>query len=129
MELREKIVAQIECPLGIGQGCPYRWRVGSEAGGQQAFRGQGRLSPERYELRRLTWENETLRRMRDILRKSSGQLLASTVLDLAGYDSSSAMKGRSLLAGRMPAAAMNTGLTVDEEEILRERLSGLGYIS
>jgi predicted AlkP superfamily phosphohydrolase/phosphomutase len=55
--------------------------------------------------------------------------IAPTLLDLAGYDIPSSMQGRPLFAGMAPAAPADTGLTAAEEEILRERLSGLGYIS
>jgi predicted AlkP superfamily phosphohydrolase/phosphomutase len=55
--------------------------------------------------------------------------IAPTLLDLGGYDIPSSMQGKSLFEGMALAAATETGLTADEEEILRERLSGLGYIS
>jgi arylsulfatase A-like enzyme len=53
--------------------------------------------------------------------------IAPTLLELGGYDIPDAMQGRSLVSGVALDAA--SGLSVDEEEILRERLSGLGYIS
>ena len=65
-----KSVRQIERDLGIGKGCLYRWRDEFEAEGQQAFPGQGRLTPEQEELRRLKRENEILRQQRDILKKA-----------------------------------------------------------
>lgn len=49
--------------------------------------------------------------------------LAPTLLELAGSDVPSSMQGRSL-AG----AAVRGELTVDQEQIIRERLSGLGYL-
>jgi len=58
VETSGKSIPQIERDLGI-----------------QAFPGQGRLTPEQEELRRLKRENEILRQERDIL-KSSGHLLA-----------------------------------------------------
>lgn len=53
--------------------------------------------------------------------------LAPTLLELGGYDVPDSMQGRSLIAGR-PAAARE-GVSADDEAIIRERLSGLGYIS
>jgi predicted AlkP superfamily phosphohydrolase/phosphomutase len=54
--------------------------------------------------------------------------MSPTLLNLGGYDIPSAMQGKSLFAGMTPGRAPETGITADEEEILRERLSGLGYI-
>jgi predicted AlkP superfamily phosphohydrolase/phosphomutase len=54
--------------------------------------------------------------------------LAPTLLELGGYDIPSTMQGRSLVAGQAPDAIPSTGLSDEDEEILRERLSGLGYI-
>ena len=70
VETSGKSVRQIERDLGIGKGCLYRWRDKFEAEGQQAFPGQGRLTPEQEELRRLKRENEILRQERDILKKA-----------------------------------------------------------
>ncbi|MGH9939903.1 MAG: alkaline phosphatase family protein, partial [Blastocatellia bacterium] len=53
--------------------------------------------------------------------------LAPTLLELGGYDIPNSMQGKSLVSGKTLAAA--TGFTGAEEEIIRERLSGLGYIS
>jgi hypothetical protein len=39
------------------------------------------------------------------------------------------MQGRSLVAGKALSGEADTGYTADEEELVRERLSGLGYIS
>ncbi len=49
--------------------------------------------------------------------------LAPTLLELAGHDVPSSMQGRSLVG-----AAVRGELTVDQERIIRERLSGLGYL-
>jgi predicted AlkP superfamily phosphohydrolase/phosphomutase len=49
--------------------------------------------------------------------------LAPTLLELAGVDVPSSMQGRSLVA-----AAVRGELTVDQEQIIRDRLSGLGYL-
>jgi predicted AlkP superfamily phosphohydrolase/phosphomutase len=54
--------------------------------------------------------------------------IAPTLLELGGYDVPSSMQGRSLAAGHQPDAAGIDGLSSSEEEILRERLSGLGYV-
>jgi transposase len=70
VETSGKSVRQIERDLGIGKGCLYRWRDEFEAEGQQAFPGQGRLTAEQEELRRLKRENEILRQERDILKKA-----------------------------------------------------------
>jgi predicted AlkP superfamily phosphohydrolase/phosphomutase len=52
--------------------------------------------------------------------------IAPTVLELAGYDVPPSMQGRSLVAGQAIGAA--AGYSSGEEEIVRERLSGLGYL-
>ena len=49
--------------------------------------------------------------------------LAPTLLELAGTDVPSSMQGRSLVG-----AAVRGELTLDQEQIIRERLSGLGYL-
>ena len=53
--------------------------------------------------------------------------IAPTLLELGGYEIPDSMQGHSLVSGVTIDAA--TGLTTDEEDILRERLSGLGYIA
>jgi len=53
--------------------------------------------------------------------------LAPTLLELGGYDIPNSMQGKSLVSGKTLAAS--AGFTGAEEEIIRERLSGLGYIS
>jgi hypothetical protein len=52
--------------------------------------------------------------------------LTPTILELAGYPLPDATEGRSWVAGMELNNA--SGLTEDEQTILRERLSGLGYI-
>jgi hypothetical protein len=54
--------------------------------------------------------------------------MAPTLLEIGGYDIPSAMQGRPLLAGITASLVSDTGLPADEEELLRERLSGLGYL-
>lgn len=55
--------------------------------------------------------------------------MAPTLLELSGYEVPAVMHGNSLVAGKMPETGSDMDLTAEEEEILRERLSGLGYIS
>jgi predicted AlkP superfamily phosphohydrolase/phosphomutase len=52
--------------------------------------------------------------------------IAPTLLELGGYDVPASMQGRSLAAGLAAAAAC--GYRPDEEAIVRDRLSGLGYL-
>jgi transposase len=60
----------VERRLGIGQGVLSRWKKELKRDGRQAFPGKGHLKPEDEKLRRLTRENERLRRERDILKKA-----------------------------------------------------------
>ena len=55
--------------------------------------------------------------------------LAPTILELSGYDVPNTMQGKSLVLGHSVASSNAPGYTPTEEEIIRERLSGLGYIS
>jgi predicted AlkP superfamily phosphohydrolase/phosphomutase len=55
--------------------------------------------------------------------------VAPTLLELAGYDVPSTMQGRSLMAGHLVGAGEVRSQDVDDEELVRERLSGLGYIA
>jgi predicted AlkP superfamily phosphohydrolase/phosphomutase len=55
--------------------------------------------------------------------------MAPTLLELGGYDVPATMQGTSLLAGRALDAAEAPTVSPDGEAIIRERLSGLGYIS
>jgi hypothetical protein len=52
--------------------------------------------------------------------------IAPTLVELAGYPLPSVVEGKSWVAGMELNSA--SGLTADEQEILRDRLSGLGYI-
>lgn len=54
--------------------------------------------------------------------------LAPTLLELGGYDIPDTMQGESLVTGKALSVG-ESGFSVSEEEIIRERLSGLGYIS
>jgi predicted AlkP superfamily phosphohydrolase/phosphomutase len=55
--------------------------------------------------------------------------IAPTLLELGGYDIAPSMQGRSLVAGLDLAEPAGVGYSSDEEETVRDRLSGLGYIS
>ncbi len=54
--------------------------------------------------------------------------IAPTLMDLGGYEIPASMQGRSLVAGRRFEEPANGDYTDDDETIVRERLSGLGYI-
>jgi predicted AlkP superfamily phosphohydrolase/phosphomutase len=54
--------------------------------------------------------------------------IAPTVLQLAGYELPPGLPGKSLVADLALDEFSSTELTEEEEAILRERLSGLGYI-
>jgi predicted AlkP superfamily phosphohydrolase/phosphomutase len=53
--------------------------------------------------------------------------IAPTLLDLAGYEVPETMQGRSLVAGAR-GASPDGGYAPDDETIIRDRLSGLGYL-
>jgi len=55
--------------------------------------------------------------------------IAPTLLDLGGYDVPDSMQGRSLVEGVRVGGGQAGELSVEAEEIIRRRLSGLGYIS
>ncbi len=54
--------------------------------------------------------------------------IAPTLLDLAGYEVPPSMQGRSLVTDKTTAAPGQQGYDDDDETIIRDRLSGLGYI-
>jgi hypothetical protein len=54
--------------------------------------------------------------------------VAPTILELAGYPLPEKIQGHSWVSGIDLHASLDSGLSAEEEEILRERLSGLGYI-
>lgn len=56
------------------------------------------------------------------------QDLAPTLLELGGMPIPPTMDGKPLVMGGIMRPDASPGLTPEEEEILRERLSGLGYI-
>ncbi len=55
--------------------------------------------------------------------------MAPSLLELGGYDIPDSMQGRSLLRGNGATPVFDEGFSRTGEEIIRERLSGLGYIS
>ena len=65
-----KSASQLERDLGIGKGNLLRWKREFAADGEDAFPGQGRLTPEQERLRHLERENKILRQERDILKKA-----------------------------------------------------------
>ncbi len=54
--------------------------------------------------------------------------IAPTLLELGGYDLPASMRGRSLVTGQALGSVAH-GYSVDDEAIIRARLSGLGYLS
>jgi transposase len=70
LETSGRSVSELERELGIGRGNLWRWKRELAADGEDAFPGQGRLTPEHEELRRLQRENAILRQERDILRRA-----------------------------------------------------------
>jgi predicted AlkP superfamily phosphohydrolase/phosphomutase len=54
--------------------------------------------------------------------------MAPTLLELGGYEIPASMQGQSLVAGQHPASGNPQAYTLDDETIVRDRLSGLGYI-
>ena len=70
LETSGKSVSELERELGLGKGNLWRWRKKFAADGENAFPGQGRLTPEQERIRRLERENEILRQQRDILKKA-----------------------------------------------------------
>ena len=53
--------------------------------------------------------------------------IAPTLLDLAGYEVPESMQGRSLVAG-MEKKPSGSGSNPGDEQIVRDRLAGLGYV-
>jgi transposase len=57
--------------LGLNPNMLGRWIKESESDDGQAFRGNGKLTPEQLELRQLREENTRLKLERDILKKAT----------------------------------------------------------
>jgi len=70
LETSGKSASELERELGIGKGNLWRWKREFAADGEDAFPGQGRLTPDEERLRQLERENEILRQERDILKKA-----------------------------------------------------------
>jgi len=68
-ETSSKSTAEIEADLGLPPGLLTKWKRQLAEEGQEAFRGQGRLTPTEAEMRQLRQENEVLGPERDILKK------------------------------------------------------------
>ena len=64
-------VAEVARRLGVGENCLRHWRAAAREQGEAAFPGQGQLSPQEDELRRLRAEVQRLRAERDLLKKAA----------------------------------------------------------
>ena len=64
-------VAEVSRRLGVSETLLYKWKHQFLAQGEQAFPGQGQLTPQEAELARLRREVELLRMERDILKKAA----------------------------------------------------------
>jgi len=64
-------VAEAARNLGINTNMLRRWVQESQADQAQAFPGNGRLTPEQEELRRLRAENRQLKLEREVLKKAT----------------------------------------------------------
>ena len=63
-------ISEVARELGIGENLLHRWKKKYEEGKIDPFLGQGRLSSEDEELRRLRRENKRLRMEHEILKKA-----------------------------------------------------------
>jgi transposase len=64
-------VAEAARSLGISENLIRNWKQALQDQGEQAFPGQGHLSPQEQELARLRAENKRLLAERDILKKAA----------------------------------------------------------
>src|SRR6476660_5745236 len=64
-------VAEAARSLDIGETLLRSWKVAFQAGGYQAYPGNGRLPAVEEEMRRLRAENKRLRAEREILKKAA----------------------------------------------------------
>jgi transposase len=64
-------LAEAARSLDIGETLPRSWKIAFQAGGDQAFPGNGRLPAVEEELRRLRTENKRLLMEREILKKAA----------------------------------------------------------
>lgn len=60
----------IELELGMSSGLLNKWKMKAQAAGENAFPGQGRLTPEQEEIRQLKRELAIAKQERDILKKA-----------------------------------------------------------
>ncbi len=60
----------IELELGMSSGLLNKWKMKAQAAGENAFPGQGRLTPEQEEIRQLRRELAIAQQERDILKKA-----------------------------------------------------------
>jgi transposase len=64
-------LAEAARSLGIGENLLRNWKQALEAGGEEAFPGQGNRPALEEEVRRLKAENKRLQAERDILKKAA----------------------------------------------------------
>ncbi len=64
--------------LGINSNMLCRWVQEEKAGDGQAFRGNGKSTPDQEEIRRLKAENKRLKMEKDILKKATVFFAAET---------------------------------------------------
>jgi transposase len=64
-------VAEVARDLDVSGTVLRRWKKELASGGEQAFPGNGKLTGEQEELRKLREENRQLRMERDILKKAT----------------------------------------------------------
>lgn len=55
--------------------------------------------------------------------------IAPTLMEVGGYEIPDSFQGRSLFGGSLAGVSRERGTSAEAEEAIRERLSGLGYIS
>ena len=55
--------------------------------------------------------------------------IAPTLMEVGGYEIPETFQGRSLFGGSLAEASSAGGVSAEAEEVIRQRLSGLGYIS
>lgn len=64
-------IAEAAHSLGISANMLVRWLKEQESEGAHAFRGNGKLTPEQEEIRRLREENKRLKMEKEILKKAT----------------------------------------------------------